>query len=99
MVTIGVLPKQTGCHIETIQYYERIFCHAIFPPPELARQNESKFTEGGILLPPLSTPWAEPYLSCRGGLKPAFTTDAAIDRHTSQYSPRPQHLMSAYPSS
>ena len=24
MVTIGVLSKQTGCHIETIRYYERI---------------------------------------------------------------------------
>ena len=24
MVTIGILSKQTGCHIETIRYYERI---------------------------------------------------------------------------
>ncbi|HBP87622.1 MAG TPA: helix-turn-helix domain-containing protein [Nitrospirales bacterium] len=36
MVTIGVLSKQTGCHIETIRYYERI--GILLKPPR---------TEGG----------------------------------------------------
>lgn len=36
MVTIGALSKQTGCHIETVRYYERI--GVLFKPPR---------TEGG----------------------------------------------------
>ncbi len=30
MLTIGVLSKRTGCHVETIRYYERI---GLLPPP------------------------------------------------------------------
>ena len=36
MVTIGALSKQTGCHIETVRYYERI--GVLLKPPR---------TEGG----------------------------------------------------
>ena len=36
MVTIGASSKQTGCHIETVRYYERI--GVLFKPPR---------TEGG----------------------------------------------------
>ena len=39
MVTIGALSKQTGCHIETVRYYERI--GVLLKPPR---------TEGGYRL-------------------------------------------------
>ncbi len=39
MVTIGALSKQTGCHIETVRYYERI--GVLLKPPR---------TEGGFRL-------------------------------------------------
>lgn len=34
MVTIGALSKQTGCHIETVRYYERI--GVLLTPPRTA---------------------------------------------------------------